>query len=236
VLERGRLIDGEAKRISSQLAAIEDPIVDQIKAEERRIEAERQAAIAAEQERLAAIEREKREAEERKLAEERAKLAAERADLERQQALLQRCEQKRNRPPLREEADRQARASIEAEPSVPRAMRIAAAEAKARQSREAKAKLRSVSASTPSAVPWKTPRAPSSSPRMKPPTQRLEEQRKREAEENARAKAEREKRRQEQELMDARAMLDTFVQRFGHRKEFASVVTAIKALLRKKAA
>ena len=36
VLERGRLIDGEAKRIASQIAAIEDPIKSQIEAEERR--------------------------------------------------------------------------------------------------------------------------------------------------------------------------------------------------------
>jgi hypothetical protein len=75
VLVRGRLIDGEAKRIADQLAALEDPIVDQIKAEERRIEAERQAAIEAEQRRLAEEERLRKEAEERRIAEERAKLA-----------------------------------------------------------------------------------------------------------------------------------------------------------------
>ncbi|HEX5129482.1 MAG TPA: hypothetical protein VFV90_07045, partial [Usitatibacter sp.] len=45
VLERGRLIDGEARRIADRIAQIEDPIKMQIDAEERRVEEERQAAI-----------------------------------------------------------------------------------------------------------------------------------------------------------------------------------------------
>ena len=43
VLERGRMIDGEAKRITEALEALENPIDGQIKAEESRKEAERKA-------------------------------------------------------------------------------------------------------------------------------------------------------------------------------------------------
>jgi hypothetical protein len=41
VLEQAKLIDTEAKRISAQISALEDPIAGQINAEESRIEAER---------------------------------------------------------------------------------------------------------------------------------------------------------------------------------------------------
>lgn len=57
ILALGRRIDGEADRITKQLLAIEEPIDQQIKAEEARKEAERQAAIEAERQRLAAIDR-----------------------------------------------------------------------------------------------------------------------------------------------------------------------------------
>lgn len=50
-LERCRLIDSEAKRITEELVALEDPIDVQIKAEEGRVEAERAAAALAEEER-----------------------------------------------------------------------------------------------------------------------------------------------------------------------------------------
>lgn len=207
VLKRGRLLDSEAKVIADKLAELEDPIVDQIKAEERRIEAERLAAIVAEQERLAAIERARKEAEEKHLAEQR-------ADIARQQAALREQTDKAMRE--REEADRQARAKIEAEERASRE-RIAAAEAKARAERQAE------------------------EDRLRAERERLDAERRaadevKRKELEARESAERERRRQENELVDARAMLDTFVQRFGHRKEFATVVTAIKALLRKKAA
>ncbi len=54
-LERCRLIDTEAKRITGELVALEDPIDGLIKAEEGRKEAERQAKVAAELERTTAI-------------------------------------------------------------------------------------------------------------------------------------------------------------------------------------
>jgi colicin import membrane protein len=54
-LERSRLIDEEAKRITAELQAIEEPIDEQIKAEERRKEEEKAAKARAEAARLAGI-------------------------------------------------------------------------------------------------------------------------------------------------------------------------------------
>ncbi len=54
-LERSRLIDAEAKRITAELLAIEEPIDEQIKAEEQRKEEEKAAKAKAEAARLAAI-------------------------------------------------------------------------------------------------------------------------------------------------------------------------------------
>ena len=54
-LERSRLIDEEAKRITAELLAIEEPIDQQIKAEEQRKEEEKAAKAKAEATRLAGI-------------------------------------------------------------------------------------------------------------------------------------------------------------------------------------
>lgn len=54
-LEHCRLIDAEAKRITGEISALEDPIDAQIKAEEARREAEKQAKVEAERKRVAAI-------------------------------------------------------------------------------------------------------------------------------------------------------------------------------------
>ena len=55
LLERGKLIDAEAKRITAELVNIEEPIDAAIKAEERRKEEERAAKARAEAERVAQI-------------------------------------------------------------------------------------------------------------------------------------------------------------------------------------
>jgi hypothetical protein len=55
ILELGRKLDGEAKRIKDSLAALEDPIDAQIKAHEQKLEDERQAKIQREQQRVADI-------------------------------------------------------------------------------------------------------------------------------------------------------------------------------------
>lgn len=57
VLERGRLLDAEAKRITAALVALEEPIDAQIKAEEKRKADERAARDRAEAERIAGINR-----------------------------------------------------------------------------------------------------------------------------------------------------------------------------------
>lgn len=54
-LERSRLIDDEAKRITSAILELETPIDQQIQAAEQKKEAERQARIEAERQRVAAI-------------------------------------------------------------------------------------------------------------------------------------------------------------------------------------
>lgn len=54
-LERSRLIDAEAKRITAELEALEDPIDATIKAEQARKEAERQERIELERQRVANI-------------------------------------------------------------------------------------------------------------------------------------------------------------------------------------
>lgn len=54
-LERSRLIDAEAKRITAELLELEGPIDEQIKAEEQRKEADKQAKILAEFGRVQAI-------------------------------------------------------------------------------------------------------------------------------------------------------------------------------------
>lgn len=56
-LERCRLIDAEAKRITAALADLEDPIDAQIKTEERRKESERAAKAEAERQRVTEIQR-----------------------------------------------------------------------------------------------------------------------------------------------------------------------------------
>lgn len=57
ILARGKLLDDEARRITAEIRAMEEPIDVQIKAEESRIEAERLAKLEAERLRAEAIQR-----------------------------------------------------------------------------------------------------------------------------------------------------------------------------------
>lgn len=202
VLERGRLIDGEAKLISAQLAALEEPIRAQIEVEEHREEEARQAAIRAEQERLAAEERARKEAEALALAEQRAEITRQRAAFE--------AEERERRRKLDDE-ERAARKRIEEDERKARTIREAADQA-AKVLREAE------------------------ETRLRAERARLEdEQRSRDAERRRQQEisdaAERETLRQQNEFGDARAMLETFRKRFGHRPEFALVLEAIDECL-----
>lgn len=263
LLEQVTLIDGEAKRITRELAALEDPIDTQIKAQERiedekreaaeKADAERRAAIVkritnierlpttclgakaaaialvldahrrdepeewaqeylpqAKQEHLTALQQLEKmhagslvaEAEALRQAEERARLAAEQKRLDEERAKL--------------EAEKRAQqARIDAEERAA-AQRIAEAEAKVRAERQAE------------------------EDRLRAERMRLEDEqrardaearRQREAEEERAAAVQREAQRKGNELMDARQMLVTFRERFGHLQQFETVVAEIDACL-----
>lgn len=91
VLERGRLIDGEAKRITKLLTEVEQPLIDEIKrvddereaAERAKIEAELEAKRKAERERIEAEQKaalERAEAQQREIEAQQAQLAKDRAE------------------------------------------------------------------------------------------------------------------------------------------------------------
>lgn len=221
VLERGRMIDGEAKRITAGLEALENPIDEQIKKEEKRIEDIRLAKVREEQARIEAEERARKEAEEAKMAAERAEIARRQAELDRAEA-----ERKAIEDDLRrqiEEAHREARLKIEEEERQARLAREEADRA-ARQAREAEEEKIEAE-------------------RRELERQRYEaeaQQRKARAEDEAREKAardaeeerQREIRRAQAEKMDARGMLITFVSKYGKIEEFGPVVAAINKYLK----
>lgn len=126
-LERCRQIDAEAKRITAELVALEDPIDGQIKAEEAKRAAEREAKRFAEVERLRA------EAEAQEAAARAERLAAEQAERERLDAIA--AEERRiaaeHLAAERAEAQR-AREQIEREQAALRAEQEAAAAERAR--------------------------------------------------------------------------------------------------------
>lgn len=213
-LERCRLIDTEAKRITQALEELENPIDEQIRAEEQKKERERLEKERIEAERIAAEEKAKKDAEEARMSAERAEIARKQAEIaaaekalqdkieaEERAARLRIEEQERKARMEREEADRQARLAREAE------------EAKARKVREEEdARL-------------KAERDKLEAER------RAEEDRKRKEREAEEARL-REIRRQQAELADARGMLEMFVERYGHLKEFGRITPAIQAFLK----
>ena len=213
VLERGRLIDGEAKRIAVKVAEIEDPIKTQIQAEERRAEEARHAAIEAEQKRLAEEEAARKRAEEERLAAERRKLDEDRARFEAEQ--------------------RAAREKVEAEERASR-KRIEEAEAQAKAQRQAEEDRLRAERERVDAERRKLEedaRAEQFRKDEEARAVRLVEQIKRETEENARAAAERERQRLILEKTDARTSLELWRNRYGHMPEYADVVRAIDECL-----
>lgn len=141
ILKQGALIDSEAKRITRELLALEDPIDTQIRTEERRVEDLRLAAERAEAERLDAIERERKAAEARALAEEKARLAAAQKRLDEERAQLE-ADQKAARGRAEAESASRADAALKVAKALDDAAResrerIAAEEEAARQRRDA---------------------------------------------------------------------------------------------------
>jgi colicin import membrane protein len=291
-LERSRLIDAEARRITAELLALETPIDDLIKAEETRKEREKAERERKELERIERIQTAiakvgadaaamagkpsgeiataletvramweagewagefqaqaqaakeaavatltdlheaaiAREAEQARIKAERAELARLRAE----QAQRARDEQARIAEETRQraEAEAAARAKIEAEERAARE-RIEAEERKARQEREAEdRKAREAIEAEQREARRKQAEEDA---RLKAERERVEaerravEERERKAREAEEAKQS-EIDRQQNELLNARAMLQAFRTRFGHRKEFAAVVKAIDAL------
>lgn len=190
-LKRTQEIDTEARRITSAISALEEPIDAQIYKEEKKAQIAAEAAAKAEAERIAVEQASIKAEEERKLAEERAALAAERAKLE--------AEQRASRERIEAE-ERAARMKIEEE---------ARQERLARQAREEVERVK----------------------------RQVEEERlkaEREKADAARREAEasiREAERIKSELLDGNNVLRMFVQKYGKREEFASVVPAINKYL-----
>jgi len=231
-LERCRLIDAEAKEITAQLVALEDPIDAQIKAEENREKEAAMAKAVAERQAIEAAEaaaKALRDEEERKIREaEQAKIAAERAEIARIQA--EQAEQQRK-------LDEQAKAACEAIEAAERASRLKIEEEQraARQAQEAieaeARKAREVEEA-----------------KLKAERDRLEQERmaaelaarKLREEQEAAERAERERlaaiareaQRQENMKLDGKEMLSTFVKQYGEIAEFAVIVKAISKFLK----
>lgn len=216
-LRHTQAIDSEARRITAALVALEDPIDAQIKSEETRKENERLVVERAEQARLDAEQQAIKDAEQRRMDAERAEIANRQAklDADEKARLVVEAEARRKI----EDEQRAARERIEADE---RAARMAREEADrsarlSREAEEAKAKAE----------------RDAEEARLKSERDKIEAERRtvEEAQRKAREAEEanqREIQRQANELLDARAMLTTFVQRFGHLKKFAKIVKAIK--------
>lgn len=213
-LKHCQLIDSEARRITTELCLLEDPIDDQIRREENKKEEARLAAEAAEAARIAAEQQAVKDAEERRMA-------AERANIARRQAELDRTE--REAREKIETAERESRRKIEEEGRAARAKQDEAdrQERLARQGREEAERARRAAEEA----------------RLKEERDKVEaarravaerERKEREAEEAR----QREAQRQQNEILDGWAMLATFVKRFGAIAEFSPVVAEIKKHLR----
>lgn len=217
VLERGRQIDGEAKRITAALSALEDPIEDQIKAEERRIEVERLAAEQAELARIAAEEAARKKAEEGRIAAEKAEIARRQAELdkaERESRERREAEERESRRRI-EEQEREARAKQEAADREAKAKREAEEAELAKERERVAAAAREVEEAQRKA--------------------RLAEEERQRKEREAQEAVAREERRKAAEAEDAQTLLRTFVERFGHMPLYAGVVKEAKLVLKAKA-
>ena len=230
-LKRCQLIDAEARRITQALSALEDPIDAQIKTEEKRREDERIAVQRAEAERIAAEERARREAEEAKLAAERAEIARRVEELNRAEAA--RVEAERATREKIEAEERAARLRIEEQE---RAARLAREEAdrialQGRLHEEAVARaLRETEEAKLKAERDKIDAARREVEAQQAKERLAEEERQRALRETEEAKA-REERRLQDERLDAIQILQTFVQRYGRLKEFATIAAQIAKFL-----
>ena len=230
-LEYGRFVDSEAKRIDEQIEVLRLPIKEQIETETKREERELAARIEAERLRILAEQEAAKQAEEKRMADARAEIARQQAELanaaKEQARALAESRAKIEREELaarmiREEADRAARLKIEHEERIAR---------QAREAEEAKAKA---------AQAAEDARLKAERDKLYAEQRAVEEaKRKEQAEAEAKAKAirnieeakQREIQRKANELLDGKAMLQTFKARFGTGAEFSKVVDAINTYL-----
>lgn len=137
-LLRCQQIDSEARRITAELESLENPIHEQIKIEENRVEEEKNAVARAEQERIMSEQRAIKDAEEAKMAADRAEIERQKAELAASQKVVRdqieaqeraarmRIEEEERKARMeREEADRQARIVREAEDAKAKVLRDA---------------------------------------------------------------------------------------------------------------
>ncbi len=250
-LKRTQEIDTEARRLTSAISGLEDPIDAQIKAEETRKENERLAVERAEQERVAAEQEAVRLAEQKKIEEaqaeirrrqeelDRAEQARKEAELENQRAIEKQAREARLRI---EEEERQARAKREEEDRIARLARDEEERVARKQREEEELKLkqerdridaerRVVEEAQRKAREEDELKAKKGRDRIEA-EQRAAEEKKRKAREKEEEK-QREIQRRANDVLDANLLLESFVQRFGHLEEFASVTTAITVFLAK---
>jgi chromosome segregation ATPase len=228
-LKRAQEIDSEARRITAELEALETPIDDQIKADERRKLAEAEAKAKAEADRLAAEEQARKDAEQRVLAAQRAEIERQQAELAARQRAAE-AEQAEARRKIEEE-QRQARERIEAEQRAARQERDRLeAEAKAKRDAE-EARIKAEQAAEAKRLREAEEKI-AAERRAVEDAARKEREAQEERERIARAAEEarlREIARKESELLDARAMLNVFAERYGSIAEFAGILKAIEA-------
>lgn len=200
-----QVIDSEARRISTALSELEEPIDAQIKNEEKRLEDLRTAEARAA---LARIEAEKQA----RIEAEEARLAAERREIEAQRAALAQAERERAA------VEAAARLKIEEEQRASRALIE-------EEQRAARAKREEENAAAAAVIA-------AEERRLREERIRLEEQRRvaeaaeRKAREVDEAKA-LEARRHASEIEGGRETLAAFVERFGGQAEFREIAAAI---------
>ena len=234
-LKRCQQIDSEAKRITSALLALEDPIDAQIKKEETRKAEEAAVVQRAEAERIAAEERIKMEAEEQRLADERAEIARRQAELDRaEREAKERIEAERKAEEERiRKAQADARAKIEAEERESR-RKIEETERAARVRREEEeclARQKREDEERAAKVAREAEEAKLKAEREKIEVERraVEEQARKDRE--AREAEEREIQRKKDEVLDGHALLAAFVGRFGKLPEFSKIANTISKFL-----
>ena len=227
-LKRCQLIDSEARRITRELEALEDPIDAQIKAEEKRKEDEKLAAQRAEEARIAAEERARKEEEERKLAAQREELARQEAELKRKREEAE-AEERARRERIEAE-ERESRRRIEEAERLARAEREREdAQRRAREEEERKARYQEEDRLRREREAADQARRAAEEEARKLREAEEERQRQARAEEE---RKEREARLAKAERTDARELLKTFMELYGKKPEFAAVVKAITGYFR----